>query len=80
MQGARFCFYFHQVKNFDASSGIPVKLASEIWPRFKILLKTKNVLFFVVVFFFFYFCWLLFSFFFSSEDRRVGGVKKQDRP
>lgn len=28
VQGTRFCFYFHQMKNFAVSSGIPVKLAS----------------------------------------------------
>lgn len=40
------------MKTFDVSSGIPVKLASEIWPQFKILLKTKKFLFLLFRIFF----------------------------
>lgn len=57
------------MKTFDASSGIPVKLASEIWPQFKILLKTKKVLFFFV---FFFFTFVASFFLFASVLRKEG--------
>lgn len=68
MQGAKLCFYFHQVKTFAIRSGTGVKLASEICPQFKILLKTK---------FFFFYYYSLFKFLLAPLFLIASVLKKE---